>query len=93
MADINKIKNRIRDIALRPHNVDLSEVEWVVKQLGAVDDYKTSARKNVHQVLFRVNGERFGVCSHNPGSSKIKACYVRAFLDAMEKVGLYEEQD
>lgn len=65
MANINKIKARIQEMARRPNNVELSEVEWVVKQLGA-HDYRTSVRKNVHQVLFNVNGRRFGACSHNP---------------------------
>ena len=92
MADINKIKGRIQDMARRPKHVELSEVEWVVKQLGA-NDYRTSARRNSHQVLFNVNGRRFGVCSHNPGGNQIKACYVKDFLDAMEDLGLYEEQD
>jgi hypothetical protein len=44
-----------------------------------------------HQTLFRVGSRRFGVCSHNPGSSQVKACYVDGFVEAMIDLGLYED--
>jgi hypothetical protein len=34
MAELQKIKDRIRDIASRRHNVKLTEIEWVVNQLN-----------------------------------------------------------
>ena len=90
MAELNKIKNRIRDIADRRHNVRLAEIEWVVRQLG-LNGYNTNARDNGHSTLFRVNNRRFGVCSHNPGGAQVKACYVDEFIAAMIDLGLYED--
>jgi hypothetical protein len=89
MANLGKIRDRIREMAGRPNGVELAEIEWVVKQLEVLG-HRTSSRRNSHQVLFNVDGRRFGVCSHNPRSNQIKACYVKEFLDAMEDLGLYE---
>lgn len=89
MADLKRIKDRIAELAGRPKNVELSEIEWVVNHLGN-NGYNVSIRKNVHSTMFRVNKRQFGVCHHNPGNKQIKACYVSEFLDAMADVGVYE---
>jgi len=90
MADVEKIQERIRELAGRRKNVKLTEIQWVISQLGQ-NGYDTASRDNGHQMLFRVGPVRFGVCSHNPGSSQIKACYVDGFVDAMIEIGLYED--
>lgn len=90
MADLKKIKLRIRELAARRNSVKLSEIAWVVSQLG-LNGFNVNARDNGHQTLFRVGSRRFGVCSHNPGSSHVKRCYVAGFLDAMVDLELYEE--
>jgi hypothetical protein len=90
MADIKRIRARISELAQRQKNVELSEIRWVVNQLGA-NGYAVSERSNDHNTIFKVNGRRFGVCHHNPGGKQIKACYVKEFLDAMVDVGLYED--
>ena len=90
MAYLEQIKERIREIAGRRKNVVLSEIEWVVNQLGRIG-YQVSSRTNGHQKLFRVGTRRFGVCCHNPGEKQIKPCYVDEFIDAMIDVELYDE--
>jgi hypothetical protein len=90
MADLQKIKERIRELAGRRHNVKLAEIEWVVNQLGS-NGLPTKIRNNGHQTLFSVGPRRFGVCSHNPGNAQVKACYVDSFIDAMIELELYEE--
>jgi hypothetical protein len=69
MAELKRIKQRICEIAGRRTNVKLTEIEWVVNQL-ALAGYDTASRSNGHQTLFRVGSNRFGVCSHNPGSAQ-----------------------
>jgi hypothetical protein len=90
MADLKKIKQRILEIGNRRNNVKLTEIEWVVNQLG-LNGFETNARNNGHQTLFRVGSRRFGVCSHNPGNLQVKACYVDGFIEAMIDLELYEE--
>jgi hypothetical protein len=91
MAELEKIKQRIRELAARRNNVKLAEIEWVVNQLGR-NGFVTNTRSNGHQTLFRAGSVRFGVCSHNPGSAQVKACYVDAFVEAMMALELYEEE-
>ena len=90
MADIKQIRAKISEIGQRPKNVQLSEITWVADHLEK-NGYKVKIRTNAHQHIFRINGHRFGVCHHNPGSKQIKACYVDAFLDAMTDLKLYED--
>ena len=89
MADIKKIVARIGELAQRQNNVELSDIQWIVNQLGE-NGYAVSERKNDHNTMFSVKGRRFGVCHHNRGSKQIKARYVREFLDAMSDLGLYD---
>jgi hypothetical protein len=90
MAELKKIKARIQELAGRPRNVRLSEIEWVVKNLG-LNGFQTRAASNVHQTVFTVNGKKFGVCTHLGGSSQLRPEYVRQFLNAMIDLGLYDE--
>jgi hypothetical protein len=90
MADVKKIRETIAELAGRPKNVELSEIEWVVKHLGN-NGHDISIRSNDHATMFRVGKRQFSVCHHNRGSKQIKACYVNEFLDAMADVGVYED--
>jgi len=89
MASIEKIKEEIGQIAQRPKNTPASDIERIVNQLGQ-QGYDVRARKMRHGTLYAVQGRRFAVCVHNPGSGQLKICYVREFLDAMVELGLYE---
>ena len=89
MADIEKVIARIKELAERHKNVELSEIEWIVNQLG-VNGYAISERKNEHNTMFSVNGKRFNICHHNRGSKQVKPCYVREFLDRMCDLELYK---
>lgn len=90
MADVERIKERIGEIAGRRKNVTLADIEWVANQLE-INGYRVSCRKNSHQRLYTVDGLRFGVCDHKHGGKQIKACYVDDFMSAMTELGLYEE--
>jgi hypothetical protein len=91
MADLDEIKQVIRQIAGRPKNVTLNEIEWVVRQLGQLPGYSVSERRTKHSLLFRVNTEKFGVNAHNPGNKQVKTYSVKNFLAAMIELELYEE--
>ncbi len=90
MADIRRIKARIRAIAEgNRKNVTVEDIRWVVSNLGR-NGYLTKESGTGH-LLFRVGNKRFGVCEHNPGSSQIKRCYVDDFIGVMIDLDLYEE--
>jgi hypothetical protein len=89
MADLETIKERIRDIAYRQQNVTFDEIQWVVNQLGQF--YDVGMRRATHGVLFRVENQRFMVSSHNPGSKQVKSYAVNGFINAMIELGLCEE--
>lgn len=91
MADIEKIKQTIADIAQRRNNVTVSEIEWVISRLREHGFDVREGRKTKHGTLYGVGARRFGVCTHHPGGKQVKACYVDDFADAMIEIGLYEE--
>ena len=83
MASLEKIKQRVSEIANNPKNVSSSDIEWVVGQLSQ-NGYRTSERAyGDHGKLFSVGEHRFGICTHNRGSKQIKSCYVSEFLKVM----------
>jgi hypothetical protein len=88
MASVEKIKTRILQIAAKPKNVTLGDIEWVMnqlKQFGKVDE-----SGNVHQRVWCFDGALFSVCPHHKGSKQLKPAYVKEFLNAMIKTGWYE---
>jgi hypothetical protein len=89
MADISHIRKRIAEIAQRRKNVEISEIQWVVDNLG-MNKFSVSSRSNDHATIFRIGNLQFSVCHHRRGSKQIKVCYVNEFLDVMEELGLYE---
>jgi hypothetical protein len=89
MADLDTIKEKIRDIAGRRKNVTFDEIQWVVNQLGQL--YDVGMRPARHGALFRVGNQRFMVSSHNPGSKQVKSYSVDGFINAMIELGLCEE--
>jgi hypothetical protein len=91
MADLRRVKARIREIAEgNRKNVTLEDIRWVVSHLE-LNHYTVTERRTTHEILFRVESQRFGVCGHNPGSRHIKRCYVDEFIRAMVELSLYEE--
>ncbi len=88
MADLEKIKGRIADIASRRRNVTLDEIEWVVTQLRPI--YEVRERHATHGKLFAVGHTRFMVNHHNPGSKQVKRYSVDEFCNAMAELGLLE---
>jgi hypothetical protein len=90
MATLEKIKERIGELAGRRSNVTLSEIEWVVKQLAG-HGYRTSSRDAKHGKLFGVGTQRFMVNYHNPGNTQVKSYSLDNFLDAMIELGLYDD--
>jgi hypothetical protein len=69
MAELDKIKRHIREIARRRQNVTLSEIKWVVDRLGE-HGYRTAERDATHGRLFGVGATRFMVNCHSPGVNK-----------------------
>jgi len=88
MAALSKIKARIAEIAQSPRNVALSDIQWIVDQLGS-NGYRVAERfAGDHQRLFSINNHRFGICTHNRGSSQVKLCYVNEFIKVMIELEL-----
>jgi len=90
MASIDRVIARIAEIAEHRKNTTASEIDWVVDQLKENGFDVRAPRKTRHGVLYGISSERFQICTHNPGSKQVKACYVDDFLDAMSELGLYE---
>jgi hypothetical protein len=86
---LDRVKRFVAEIAGRPNNVTLSDIEWVANQLVGIFEVRT--RPTGHGILFRIDRVQFHVCTHNPGNKQIKRWYVKAFLEAMVDLGLYEE--
>ena len=91
MDERDKIKNTIKDIAGRRKNVTLAEIDWVATRLKQF--HAVVRKENEHAVRYRVDGQRFGVCTHHRGSKQIKACYVDDFITAMIDLGWYDEAE
>ena len=89
MADIDKIREKIAEIADRPKNVTFSEIEWVVNRLSE-HGYAVEMRDARHGKLIQVDSQTFMVNYHNPGNKQIKAYSVMDFIGAMIELGLYE---
>lgn len=94
MAELGRLRERICELAGRRKNVTLAEIEWVMNQLDR-SGYDVSSRKTLHAHLYVVGDgvagkARFAVCPHNRGAKQLKSCYVDEFLNAMAKLGLYE---
>lgn len=90
MEELSKIRRKISEIAERPDNVSLSEIERIVRQLEP-HGFAIGFRNATHGKLIRVDQHRCLVCTHRPGSKQVKSCYVKAFLKIMVEIGLYEE--
>jgi hypothetical protein len=94
MADIEKIKGRIAELAARRKNVSDSEIEWVTNQLKQ-NGFSVRRRKTTHGILYGLTAAagsvRFSVCPHHSGRKQLNPEYVDAFINAMITLGLYEE--
>ncbi len=88
MANVEKIKARIREIAARPKNVTLADIEWVMSQLEQFEEFAVVG--NVHRKAWVSKDTSFSVCTHHKGRKQIKPVYVSHFLNAMTKIGWYE---
>jgi hypothetical protein len=91
MDDRERIRSLIQEIAGRRKNVTFEEIEWVVTHLTPY--HSVAKKEGRHGVLFRIDGQRFGVCKHHSGSRQIKSCYVDDFLSAMIELGWYLEDE
>src|ERR1700722_15771677 len=76
MASADKIRARIRELASRPKNVTLNEIEWVMSQLDQFAEVTLLA--NVHAYMWAIDGESFSVCTHHKGSKQVKPIYVKS---------------
>jgi hypothetical protein len=88
MADLEKIKERIQDIAQRPRNVELSEIEWVANNLANCG-YAVKSKDARHGKLFQVNGQTFMV-NHHTGNKQVRSYSVKDFISAMIELSLYD---
>ena len=88
MASVEKIKTRILQIAAKPKNVTLGDIEWVMSQLNQFGEVTES--RNVHRIVWCIDGALFSVCPHHKGGKQLKVAYVKAFLNAMIETGWYE---
>jgi hypothetical protein len=91
MASIEKVQERISQIATRRKNTTADEIDWVVSHL-AENGFNVRKRptKGGHGTLYAIESRKFHICTHNPGSKQVKPCYVDEFINAMIELGLYE---
>jgi hypothetical protein len=72
MASLEALKGDISDIISRPKAVRIEEIERIINQLRLLGWSVSSRPAGNHQLLFRVDDTRFGICYHNKGSSHLK---------------------
>jgi hypothetical protein len=90
MPELDKIKEKIREIAHRRKNVTFSEIEQVIESLKPHGFTVRSRPAGDHAVIFHVNNQVFSICTHHRGSKQVKPNYVRNFLEAMIELELYD---
>jgi hypothetical protein len=88
MAELEKVKERIRNISEHPKNVTLSEIEWIADNLNKCG-YDVSIRDARHGKLFQVADQTFMV-NHHTGTKQVRAYCVKDFLSAMMNLDLYD---
>lgn len=89
IAELNRIREAIREVATRKANVRLNELEDIVNRLGQIG-YRVRIRQSTHGMLLAVDDKRINACFHNRGNSQLHPKYVRQFLGMMIELGLYE---
>jgi len=89
VADLERIKRDIAEIAEHPKSVTLSKITRIADQLKMIG-WEVSYRKTNETWVFYIQGEAFNICDHHRGSSQLKQVYVRKFLGAMINLRLHE---
>ena len=89
MAPQEKLRKRISELIARPKNVDIEEIERVLKQLDA------TCRETRHGVIFSIPGcnKHLMLNRHNNGKSHLPSYCVNEFRDRMCELGLYESDE
>jgi hypothetical protein len=64
------VQEKIGEIAQRPKNVTLNEIEWDVERLS--ERYPVRIRRATHGLLIGIDIRRFMVNVHHPGSKQVK---------------------
>ena len=90
MASLERIKEKIAEIAGRPKNVTIGEIRQIVNQLRLLG-YTTDEKRTNETLLLIVGKERFNVSDHHRGNAQLKPYCVKNFLGAMINLGLYED--
>jgi hypothetical protein len=89
--DKERIQTKIRDIAQSPKNVRFSELEKLLdNHIGPLFPNYNHHGSPHH--AFTVGDQTFNI-PEPKGSSFVKKVYVIKFLEAMEAVGLYEQEE
>jgi hypothetical protein len=89
MADIERVKGAIGELAGRPKSVRFGEIERIANQLESLG-YRVDKRRLSDGWIFSIDGKKFSVVTHNRGQSQLKPYYVRSFLEVMMELGLYD---
>jgi hypothetical protein len=94
--DIERIRTRLHEIASSPKNVRFSELEALLDNHIGLMFANYNHRDNGAHHAFTV-GPQYGAQTFNiaepHGGGFVKARYVRAFLDAMEELGVYVPEE
>ncbi|MEO8096079.1 MAG: hypothetical protein ABI811_00135 [Acidobacteriota bacterium] len=90
MAELEKIQQRIREIAESRNNVTVSDIDSVISDLGKCG-FTFRMKAKGHYKMYTLDDATFSVCTHHPGQKQILPCYVREFLRSMIELGIYEQ--
>jgi hypothetical protein len=85
-----RIREQICEIARRPKQIQIEEIQRVVNQLKTF--HSVSQRKARHGFLITIDTKRFMINAHNPGDTHLKLYSVKDFIIAMTELGWYEEE-
>jgi hypothetical protein len=88
MKSAEQIKTLILDIARRPKNVSLADIEKVMNQLKQFEQVEVYG--NSQSKAWSFKNASFNICTCHRGGAHLKLAHVQEFLKVMNSIGWYE---
>jgi hypothetical protein len=91
MPDRKRIQEQISSLEGRLNNVEEGEILKLLRQIRDVYGVDADSRSTGHGRICWIGNQTFSICTHNRGNKQLKACYVKAFINATIEAGIYEQ--
>src|SRR5262245_55215413 len=85
-----RIQRLLEGISQRPNSTEFSDLDAVVSELERLGHKVARKRYGDHGIAITIDDVTVQVCTHNKGRKELKRCYVKAFLEAMIELEVFE---